>query len=318
MRARLYFALDPASRMLGAAAPVVLGLVLVGGCGRFEFERHSDGDDIDSGIDGVPADALGTCNLLAPFGTPRLISELSDPNVLDGTLRLLPDELSGYMWSYTGGSDADLFYVTRSGLDVPFSMTRVTSVATSSQELDPSIASDGSVFVFRRSGPGDELYAAPVTSPGVLGTAVALSTINTGSTEAQAYMPINRNELYFQSTRTMAGDIYMSTWTGGTTFSAPVVVAGLATAAVEGDPAVTSDGLTMYFRSDVAATSAGFNIYVATRPTTASAFGAATIVPNVNTDADDGPSWISPDGCRLYISSDVAGTNDVYVATRGL
>jgi hypothetical protein len=136
MRARLYFAL--------ALAP---------GCGRLEFERHALDVETDAAADSVPADALGTCNSLAPFGTPRLIGELSDPAALDGTLRLLPDELT---------------------------------------------------------------------------------------------------------------------------------------------------------------------IYVATRPTTATAFGAPTIVPNVNTDADDGPSWISPNGCRLYLSSDVAGTNDIYVATRGL
>ncbi|HTL33241.1 MAG TPA: hypothetical protein VL326_08960 [Kofleriaceae bacterium] len=301
MRARLYFA-----------------LALATGCGRLDFERHAGGDEADASVDSAPADALGTCNSLAPFGTPRLISELSDPAALDGTLRLLPDELTGYMWSYTGRTDADLFYVTRPRLDAPFTMTRVTTASTTSQELDPSISSDGSMLVFRRSGPGDELYGAPVTSPGVLGTAVALASLNTGSVEAQGFLPIGRNELYFQSTRTMAGDIYMSTWSGGTTFSAPTVVPGLATASVEGDPAVTPDGLTIYFRSDVPAARAGFNIYVATRQTTATAFGAPTIVPNVNTDADDGPSWISPDGCRLYLSSDVAGTNDIYVATRGL
>src|ERR1043165_5118955 len=126
MRARLYFAL--------ALAP---------GCGRLEFERHALDVETDAAADSVPADALGTCNSLAPFGTPRLIGELSDPAALDGTLRLLPDELTGYMWSYTGRTDADLFYVTRPRLDAPFTMTRVTTASTTSQELDPSISSDG-------------------------------------------------------------------------------------------------------------------------------------------------------------------------------
>jgi hypothetical protein len=31
---------------------------------------------------------------------------------------------------------------------------------------------------------------------------------------------------------------------------------------------------------------------------------------------DEGPSWISPDGCRMYISSNRAGNNDIYVAAR--
>jgi len=40
------------------------------------------------------------------------------------------------------------------------------------------------------------------------------------------------------------------------------------------------------------------------------------LVENVNSAGDDGPSWLSPDGCRMYISSDRAGTNDVFVAQR--
>lgn len=56
---------------------------------------------------------------------------------------------------------------------------------------------------------------------------------------------------------------------------------------------------------------------MATRATPGGTFGPATLVPNVNTSADDGPSWISPDGCRLYISGNVRGNNDIYVATRG-
>jgi Tol biopolymer transport system component len=299
----------------------VPALVLIacgsGGCGRIFFEPHrSDGDA--STDDVAVADAAGTCDSQAPFGAPRLISELSDLGALDGTLRLMPDELTGYMWSYTQRADGDLYYVTRSALDLPFTMTRVTSVSTASQELDPTFTSDGSMVVFRRSGPGDDLYVAPISAPGVLGTVTPINAVNGASTEAQPFMPLGRNELYFQSTRTMAGDIYISTWSGGTTFSTPTLVAGLATPSVEGDPVVTGDGLTIYYRSDAPAAIARFNIYVATRASTTDPFGAPQLVPNVNTPADDGPSWISPNGCRLYISSDLGGTNDIYVSTRGL
>src|SRR5438046_1956756 len=110
---------------LSSIRVATLLVVLAAGCGRIEFERHRG--DADAGVDAdhrdAPPDALGTCDPQAPFGTPRLISELSDPAALDGTLRLMPDELTGYMWSYTGRTDADLFYVERARLDAPFTMT---------------------------------------------------------------------------------------------------------------------------------------------------------------------------------------------------
>ena len=304
----------------GATRSVAIVLVACAssGCGRLWFERHlPDAGDDAQGTD-VAIDAAGTCDAQAPFGTPRLIDELSDSGAQDGTLRLMPDELTGYMWSYTGRPDGDLYYVTRPDLDTPFTMTRVTSVSTGSQELDPTITPDATMLVFRRSGPGDDLFVAPISAPGVLGTVTALTAVNGASTEAQAFMPLGRNELYFQSTRSMSGDIYLSLWNGGTNFGTPVVVPGIATPSVEGDPVVTSDGLTIYYRSDAPTTIERFNIYVATRATTADMFGSPQLVPNVNTAADDGPSWISPNGCRLYISSDLGGTNDIYVSTRGL
>ncbi len=80
---------------------------------------------------------------------------------------------------------------------------------------------------------------------------------------------------------------------------------------------LSEDGRTLYFRSDRPSAMGGFNVFVATRPTIAAAFGAPVFVPNVNAAGDDGPSFISPDGCRIYLSSDRLGNNDIFVATRG-
>lgn len=173
------------------------------------------------------------------------------------------------------------------------------------------------MLVFRRSGPGDDLYVATRIAPDEFTAPVAIATINTVEGENQAFMPIGRDELYYQHVTGTSADIYVSTRTG-TTFSAPALISELAAPDTEGDPVVTPDGLTIYFRSDRPAAFGGFNVYTASRSTTAEPFGPVSIVPNVNTDADDGPSWISPDGCRLYLSSDAAGTHDIYVASRPL
>lgn len=295
-----------------------LALALVAGCGRLHFDAGANADGSVPG-DGGDGDAQGPpCNLATPFGAPVLIAELSDPLAFDGTLRLLPDELSGYFWSRSGRTDNDIFLATRPDRATPFTITTVSGINTTSNELDPAISSDGSVLVFRRSGPGDDLYVASRVAPDEFSAAVAIASINTANGENQGFLPIGRDELYFQRLTGTSADLYLSSRTG-TTFSAPTLIAELAAPdEEEGDPVVTPDGLTIYFRSDRVAAFGGFNVYTASRATTADAFGPVSIVPNVNTDADDGPSWISPDGCRLYLSSDAAGTHDIYVASRGM
>lgn len=286
---------------------------MLGACGRIEFDRL------------VPADAAveldaaePACISGAPFGAPKLIAELNDPVEFDGTLRLLPDELSGYFWSRRGGGDGDLYFAERTSLGAPFSIRLVQGVDTAMSELDPTITSDGSILVFRRSNPGNDLFVATQAgAPDSFSMVTAIAVINTANDETQCFMPLDRDELYFQSPRTGGGDVYLSTRMG-TAFGAPVLVAGIATASDEGDPVVTPDGLTMYFRSDRAAPLGGYNVYVATRAFVGDPFSNVQLVPNVNSAADEGPSWISPDDCRLYLSSDVAGSNDIYVATRGV
>jgi hypothetical protein len=287
-----------------------VALLALPACGRIHFaERHNP--DAAS-----QADALGTCDTSAPFGVPVPIAELNDPTHDDGTLRLFADELSGYFWSYRGGTNSALYLATRPDLASPFSITQVQGLGLTGNLLDPTFSADGSLLVFRRSMPGDDLYEATRIAPDTFSAGTAIATLDTSSTELQPFMPLAGDLLIFSSSRSGGGDLYTSKRMG-TAFAAPTAISGLATANDEGDPVLSPDGLFLYFRSDRPATQAGYNIFVATRPAPTDAFGAPDLVPNVSSDADEGPSWISPDGCRLYISSDRAGTNDIYVSTRG-
>lgn len=284
-------------------------------CGRYRFEVHDDGGADVSEVGDAPNDSGPPCDLGAPFGAPVLIASLSDQAADDGTLRLLPDELTGYYWSRRGGT-AQIYFVERPDRASPFTVTLVSGVEGGTNQLDPAPSADGSVLVLRHSGPGDQLFVATRVTPDAFTGTTAIAELDSASTESQGFLPIGRDEIYFQSTRSGGGDIYTATRTG-TSFGAPSLLTSLATASDEGDPVVTPDGLTIYFRSDRPAALGGYNIYTATRPDLGDTFGPATLVPNVNTPAEEGPSWISLDGCRLYISSAVAGTNDVYVSTRG-
>lgn len=283
------------------------------GCGRVAFERIAPTDPADAAVD-----ADSGCDLGAPFGTPKPIVELDDAALDDGTLRLMPDEQSGYFWRRDVSNLANLYFAERTSLSTPFSFRPVQGVSSSFSTLDPTLTSDGTILVFRRSGPGNDLFVATrAGAPDSFTNVSGIAAINTAADETQSFMPLDRDELYFQSLRSGGGDIYVSTRVG-TTFSAPTLVAGIASSDDDGDPVVTPDGLTIYFRSNRPAVIGGYNIYVATRATTADPFGNAQLVPNVNTASDEGASWISPDGCRLYVSSDVAGSNDIYVSTRGV
>ncbi len=296
----------------GVRAAVVA--ILLAGCGRWNFDATTEGGDAaptdtgDAGGDG--------CTPTAPFGMPVPITELNG-NTPDGTLRLSPDELTGYYWSRKTGNSR-VYYVTRTGREQPFTVMPVTGLSTMDNDLDPMLATDGSVMVFRHNTPGDELWTARKVDAITFASPLPMTNINLPSVEQQPYVLGAAEALVFSSDRNGANfDLWLSTRSGAS-FGTPVRLLELNLGgSAEGDPVLSSDGLTIYFRSNRAGGPGQFDIYVATRSTTASAFGSPVLVPNISSSVDDGPSWISPDGCRLYLSSDRDGTNDIFVSTRG-
>lgn len=80
-------------------------------------------------------------------------------------------------------------------------------------------------------------------------------------------------------------------------------------------PVVTLDQLTVYWASDRSGGVGSLDVWKASRLGPSDPFGNPTDVTSVNTGFDDVPSWISDDGCRLYL---YAGTTqyDVLMASR--
>jgi len=107
--------------------------------------------------------------------------------------------------------------------------------------------------------------------------------------------------LYFDSNRDGDLDIYRATVDGAGTALAAATVSGLNTAAEESEPIATLDDKTIYFARKV---SGKRKIYVAHRPSATGAWGAAAAVGELNASADESPTWISSDGCRIVISSE--------------
>jgi Tol biopolymer transport system component len=293
----------------------LIGLLpVVAACGRIGFDGRSgpSGGD-DTTPDAASINAPPRCDPTAEFGVPRAISELNDPASDDGALRLLPDELSGYFWSFRGGV-GNIYLATRDTPTSTFALQLVEGLAYTN-ELDPT--ADGSIMLFRRSDAGDDLWLATQIEPAQFAAAIPVTTLNSPSSDAQPFLQADGSAVYFSSNRTGNGDLYRAS-RDGVSFSTPALIDELSTPDLESDPVVSPDGLTLMFRSDRAATLGGANIYIATRASESDRFSAPTLVASVNSDADEGPSWLSPDGCRLYLWSTRYGTSDLFVATRGM
>ena len=338
---------------LSRTRPLLLATVLVVGCGRLRYAPAEAGVDasldaaraplldapqpdapLDPTLDAFIADAplpdapmdasfdaampdapSGPCDLMAEFGPAVPVLGLAAPEFAEATMRLTDDELTGYLWSTRTGN-IDLSRVTRPRRFEAFAYDEgFGELNTPAAEFEPAIARDELLLVFRatRDGMGEDLYLADRTSRAVPFTFRGrIAAVNSASNDRQPYL--TDTELVFASERTGASRIYRAPRTGSV-FGAATEISELASGdEFDSDPVLSADGLTLYFASTRGV--ADIDVLVATRPTTSSEFGAPRRLANVNTPNTDAPSWISVDQCRLYISSDRAGTPDLYVATR--
>jgi len=88
----------------------------------------------------------------------------------------------------------------------------------------------------------------------------------------------------------------------------------------DGDPAVSADGLSLFFISDRSGGYGGFDVWVTTRETVQDPWGQVlNIGPTINSAALEGSGSISADGLSFYFISDRPGGSgnlDIWVTTR--
>ncbi|MBA3455751.1 MAG: PD40 domain-containing protein, partial [Deltaproteobacteria bacterium] len=223
--------------MSGALTFVVLGGLLTGAaCGRVSFDPVVDASN--------GSEAAAPCDLAAPFGIPIAMEELNTP-ANEGSFRLLPGELAGYFHA-----SSNIFRAARSDLASAFTFTPVAALNTANLDQEPSVTEDDLLIVFRsRVAGNDELYYATRSSPEVaFDPPIQIASLAHINSDTQPFLSAADGQLYFQSTRDGADqDIYRSAWTG-TTFAPPILIDELR-ANNEGDPALSIDGLTIYWRS---------------------------------------------------------------------
>ena len=262
----------------------------------------------EGGTDARSDAAPLACDPRRPFGASKLVPGL-DTSDFFATPRLSPDELAIYFTTLVdrdGAVQADLVRALRASRDVPFGpATLLSALNTPQQDNDPMISDDlrslwfsssrsgnNELYVARRASPGEE-FGAPALVPGLAGP----------SQDMHPYYRAGGPELWFTSDRGDSGtDIYVAPLRDGS-FGPATVVTELSTPAVDVQPQVTADGLAVLLASNREGGAGGFDLWIASRSSTAESFRAPTALAAVNTPADEYAGWLSPDGCRVYFSS---------------
>lgn len=309
-------------------------LALLSACGSVQ-NSTPDAASIDAApsIDGAPPtdsapqpDAAGPrCDPTKPFAAAVPVANVNSPGN-DVTARLSADELTMYFSSDRGGGagESDIYVATRSSRDADFSApTQVVSLASNGSEGGPTLTPDQLGLVFSRSPAGQpgavDLYMATRSSTNTdWSQTTDLTAVNANSNALAPYLSENGNVLYFVSTRNGDYDIFVATKQTDGTFGAVAPVAAVNIAStIDTSPVESEDGKTLYFASN----RTGGDIWVTTRASAGGTYGTPVHAADLESAANDYPSWLSADTCVMYLIRDGAGGLggfDIWVAKKPL
>lgn len=288
-----------------------------GGASRETLDASVDaGDAIDAiaeaspdvGVDGPKP----PCDLAKPFGKLVPMVELNTPDRWEGMLRLSPDGLTAYFQRHSTATLWDIYTASRSGPLAPFGNEKaIASIDTSDGEGAPFPSADGLTLFFGRTSQETQDYDVWVTTRASTADDFGAPTLAGLPPRSLTPYLVRDDVLYFATNPTV--DIVRTT-RKGLTFGP--IVSQLTTPRNESWPALTADELTMYYSIGGSGVGSGIDIAVATRTSRDVAFAPGTRVKELDTDADELASFVSPDGCTLYVSSTADGTLDLYVTRK--
>lgn len=282
------------------------------GCGSVSAKQDAGTSDTPVEIDAPPPPP---CDLVKPFGTPIQVPGIHQSGKNNVHASLTADELT-----IVFGTNRDdpmnqiyhLYMATRLNRNDPFTgVTFVPGTYSTEGENGPSLSADGNTIFFdsyRVMNGLVHIFTSTRSSPAVQ---FPQATMLTGDYLIDPAITTDGKVLYAATLQT-GGLVRMDKMGNG--WSTPQPVALPAPSIVS---PVTNDDMTMYVGIG---DSTGHDIGVSKRASTTAAFPMVTTVPELDTAADVAePSWLSPDGCRLYMNF-AMGTGDqiIFVATKPL
>jgi len=309
---------------------------VVAGCSFAPSGHARPGDGATGSDGGLPGEAMidaldvsRDCMPLWQNGTiafyaPERISELSTP-ALERDPFISQDELTIY-FSRPGSADLDVFTATRAHVGDPFGSASVFAPASSAMDdTKMSISLDQlTLVVCQYNGTGNFDAIATRASPSDPWpplSATQLSAVDNTGTFSSAFDPeLGSDGTSFiyapvaSNGQHLARAFRASTSQSFSVGSVPGYV--LDSTYNDADPWFDPAGRLLVFSRSIAGGNGDSDIYYALG--SAGGYGTPTLVPDVNVMGSgsfaDGDAWVSPNGCRVYFSSNRDGNYDLYVA----
>lgn len=306
--------------------------------GRTELDGANDAGLVSDG--GGIVDSAPSCDPSARFGQPTPLDAINTP-FEEFDFRLTPDELTAYFSSdrpFDAGPNASplRIYVAKrasmadpfGGVEMNFGLTEPNSGADS-----PNISADEHLILYAFGcGPGALQQATlwlcqstrkDTTSAFSIGTQVFVK--NNPLITGAPYMLPDGLAIYFPAAGLPGRGIAVSRRTNLDPSFGPatkVTINGIIEDAthVSSASVVTPDERLLFFSwPDTDSSHYVEHIWQASRASTHDPFGSAAIVAELSSPFGEIPTWVSPDGCRLYFARYVSQTNtDIFVASRPL
>jgi len=258
----------------------------------------------------------------APFGTPRLITELSDPDWFDDDPTLSADRLVIVFNSTRDTGIDDLFMSERASVGDSWpAPRRLTEINSPSMDTTPGLSGDGLTLHFASSRAGGlgglDIYRTSRAARGgawsspthvdVLSSAIHESAVSPilDETLTAIVLEDTGNPHIFESRRASSSEPW----------STPVEL-NLTTSSTERSSRLEASGLGVWFESNRPGGSGNYDLYFAVRPAIGSPFEAPINVSELNTAFSEGDPWISPDLRHIVFVSNRTGSYELYEASR--
>lgn len=299
----------------------------VAACGSVD-SKTQDAKTADSpvGIDTAMPDAPPPprCDPTKPFGALQVLANVNSPSE-DITPYVTPDELQIWFSSNRPGSNGyDIYMATRTSKTADFGTAAlVAGVNGAGDETRPILPADGlTMYIQYHANPNAAYKITSATRSSTttgFGTPSEVTEVTQSGAQddAQFILP-DHSAMYFNSNRSGAFKIYRSVRTNGH-FQTPALADGVDLNAANDDyPVLLPDEKTIYFLSSRTGT-VGTDNFKATRPSTVQAFGAASLVTELNTTEGYYIYSVTADDCIAYVNGPNGNNgNDLFVAKKPL
>lgn len=265
----------------------------------------------------APPDAPAPCEAL-PWDAPVPVAGLESEPVISA--RLSPDELTMFVSRGVPPSFTDIYTVTRPDTTSPFRVNGPLAVVNEplTSEFWPTLSADGKLMFFESSRsrvPDDGgVYreeGARIWSASRVNVASDFdkprlqSLFDVDGPEAAPYLHPSGRSLYFASV-SRPGKGQLDVWVAEINATGVVTdirnVEGVNSSTDENAPVVTLDERFLY-HNRLAADGVQNDIFLSRRTTTQDGFGKSVRVPELSSEDDEYPSWVSDDHCRLYFAT---------------